>query len=448
MERIGYGKQCYCDIIFNSISEGVLTVDLELRISSINRAAEKIMGIKGSDVIGVRLEKALQMEICPIARLLHKSVETGRAIANSHIKLQRDSNKKILVSLSTALLQDDNEKIVGVVATFRDLSAIEGIQRKIRDKYTFKDIITTNHEIHRLFNILPDIAQSDSTVLIEGASGSGKELFAQAIHNLSSRNRHKMVVINCGALPDTLLESELFGYVKGAFTDARTNKPGRFALAEQGTIFLDEIGDISISLQVKLLRVLQEKEYEPLGSNQTVKANVRVVAATNKILSELVAQGQFREDLYYRLNVVKLNLPPLSRRREDIPILIEHFISHFNVLKGKDIDGISDAALDRLMRYDFPGNIRELKNMIEHAFILCHDHEINVEHLPADFIASIPNPSTPIYACVHRNDLKHLEEDAIRDALQRNAGHRGKTALDLGIDKSTLWRKVRKYGIS
>jgi len=438
--------KCYCDLILNSITEGVFTVDLELRITSINRAAEKIMGLSGMDVIGLRLEEALKMETCPIANYLQRSVEIGQETISAHVKLQRTSKRELSVNLNIALLRDMQNTIVGAAATFRDLSAIEGLRRKISEKYNFQDIISKNHEMSKIFDVLPDIAKSDSSVLIEGPSGSGKELFARAIHNLSSRNKHKLVAINCGALPDSLLESELFGYVKGAFTDARTDKPGRFALADKGTIFLDEIGDISPSLQVKFLRVLQEKEYEPLGSTQTVNANVRVVAATNKTLSELVSSGRFREDLYFRLNVVRLSLPPLAHRREDIPLLIELFISHFNILKGKEIEGISERALNCLMHHEFPGNVRELQNIIEHAFILCHDHQIDIEHLPSEL--SSPSVITqPAAAPVSITNLKQIEEDAIRDALLKNDGHRGKAAIELGIDKSTLWRKMRKYKI-
>ena len=292
-----YENQCYCDLILDSITEGVFTVDLHLCITSINRAAEKIMGLSSGDVIGMHLEKALKIENCPIARYLQKSVETGKEVIGVNITLQNVANKQITVALNTVLLRDRANATVGAAATFRDLSSIESLRRKISEKYTFQDIISNNHEMRELFSILPDIAESDSNVLIEGPSGSGKELFARAIHNLSGRSQHKLVAVNCGALPDALLESELFGYVKGAFTDARTDKPGRFALAEKGTIFLDEIGDISPALQVKLLRVLQEKEYEPLGSTQTIKANVRIVTATNKTLSEQVINGHFREDL-------------------------------------------------------------------------------------------------------------------------------------------------------
>jgi transcriptional regulator with PAS, ATPase and Fis domain len=293
--------------------------------------------------------------------------------------------------------------------------------------------------------VLPDIAESDSTVLIQGPSGSGKELFARAIHNLSHRKNKNYVIVNCGALPATLLESELFGYVKGAFTDARKDKPGRFALAEGGTLFLDEIAELSISLQVKLLRVLQQKEYEPLGATRSSKANVRIIAATNKDLSQLLARGTFREDLYYRLNVVKIELPPLNRHREDIPLLVDHFIHQFNLKKGKNIGGISDQALGLLMEHEFPGNVRELENIIEHAFVLCHGPHIKAEHLPKELTSKLKPDNNP--AAQSGNKFRDAETQIIREALKKQKGNRAKTAAELGIDKSTLWRKMKRLHI-
>jgi len=435
------------DIILDSIADGVFTVDGDWNITSFNRAAEQITGIPRQQAIGQKCFDVLHANICQATCALRETMETGRQGANRQVNILNSRGEKIPISVSTAVLRNENKEVVGGVETFRDLSAMEILRKEIADRHTFQDIISKNHEIRRIIDILPDIATSDSTVLIEGPTGSGKELFAKAIHNLSNRSRRKYVAVNCGALPDTLLESELFGYKKGAFTDAKKDKPGRFALAEGGTLFLDEIGDISTALQVKLLRVLQEREYEPLGATSTVKTNVRVITATNKPLAELVARGSFREDLYYRLNVLKVVLPPLASRREDIPLLVEHFIRQFGVQQGKQIDGISEEALGMLMSCDFPGNVRQLQNVIEHAVVLCRGDRIEIECLPAELMEKTPlsngggSKSTG-------GPLLEAEAAAIVRTLREHDGHRGKTAQTLGVDKTTLWRKMKKYGIT
>jgi len=301
------------------------------------------------------------------------------------------------------------------------------------------EIVGRSRAMQPLLEILPQIADSDSTVLLEGASGTGKELFARAIHKLSPRRAKKFVAVNCGALPDTLLESELFGYKAGAFTDARRDKPGRFALANGGTVFLDEICDISPAMQVRLLRVLQERVFEPLGGVESVKTDVRIVAATNKGLDGQVRKGLFREDLYYRINVIRLELPSLRDRLEDLPLLIEHCIARFNKLKGKNISGLSNAALARLMAHDFPGNVRELENIIEHAFVLCRGDQIDLSHLPQYLAVDVNEPK----AWREGMTLAAMEKLMIANALKRHKGNRQKAAQELGIDPSTLFRKTR-----
>jgi len=359
------------------------------------------------------------------------------------------------ISISTAILRDEKGKMIGGVETFRDLSAIEELRKELADHYTFYDIISKNHLILRIFGILPDIAESDSTVLIEGPSGSGKELFAKAIHQLSKRRDGPFVAVNCGALPDTLLESELFGYVKGAFTGADRDKPGRFALADGGTLLLDEIADVSPALQVKLLRVLQEHRYEPLGSSVPQQANVRIIAASNRDLGELVENGAFRRDLFYRINVVRIELPPLSQRREDIPLLVEHFIRRFNARRGRDISGVSDAVMNILMRHDFPGNVRELENIIEHAFVLCRSGVIQPEHLPRELLGDSGGNGVDVSFiggtsadnASAGSPLDTAEAEAVRNALERCNGNRTEAARLLGVSRSTLWRKITRYQI-
>ena len=344
------------------------------------------------------------------------------------------------------MLKNNAGRVIGGVETFRDLSMIEEMRKEITRQYSFQDIVSKNHEMQKLFNMLPDVAESDSTVLIQGPSGSGKELFARAIHNLSNRARGPYVVINCGALPDTLLESELFGYTKGAFTDAKKDKPGRFARAEGGTLFFDEIGDLSLPLQVKLLRVLQDGEYEPLGSTKLCKANTRIIAATNQNLKQLLSLGKFREDLYYRLNVIKITLPPLTKRREDIPLLVEHFIHKFNIKMGRKISDVTREVLNFFMHYDFPGNIRELENIIEHAFVLCRGSIITMQHLPQELKkASGVMISEPTSL---QHPLHEAETRIIMETLRKHNGNRKEAALELGLDRTTLWRKMKKLGVA
>ena len=433
------------DVILDSIADGVFTIDNEKNVTSFNKAAEKITGISKEHAIGQKCFDVLHANICQTACVLEKTLKTGKEIIDLPIVVINSEGKTIPVSISTAVLKDKKGEIIGGVETFRDLSSIEELRKEISKRYTYEDIISKNHDIQKIFDVLPDIAESDSTVLIQGASGSGKELFARAIHNLSHRKEKPYIIVNCGALPDTLLESELFGYVKGAFTDAKEDKPGRFALAEKGTLFLDEIAELSTVLQVKLLRVLQQKEYEPLGATFPIKANVRIIAATNQELSQLLARGTFREDLYYRLNVIKIELPPLSERREDILLLVDHFINQFNLKKGKKIIGMPHHVLNVLMKYEFPGNVRELENIIEHAFVLCHGSQIEIEHLPKEFIEKFEEDKTSNKKSAGR--IKEAENNLIIDALKRHAGNRSKTAEELGIDKSTLWRKIKKYNI-
>jgi PAS domain S-box-containing protein len=434
------------DIILDSIADGVFTIDMDKQVTSFNKAAEKITGISREHAIGQKCFDVFHANICQTSCALEKTLKTGREMIDLPINVLNSEGTMIPVSISTAVLRDSAGKIIGGVETFRDLSSLEELRKVISKQYTFKDIISKNHEIQKIFDVLPDIAESDSTVLIQGPSGSGKELFARAIHNLSNRKKHPYIVVNCGALPDTLLESELFGYVKGAFTDAKKDKPGRFARAEKGTLFLDEVAELSTALQVKLLRVLQQKEYEPLGATRFRKANVRIIAATNQDLVKLLSRGTFREDLYYRLNVVKIALPPLSKHREDIPLLVEHFIHQFNLKKGKKITGITDQALSMLMEYEFPGNVRELENMIEHAFVLCHGSLIQKDHLPKELIETFTADKKGQSQTA--DQLKAAEAQVISEILKKHDGNRSRVAEELGIDKSTLWRKMKKFKLS
>jgi PAS domain S-box-containing protein len=433
-------------IILDSIADGVFTVDADLKVTSFNRSAETITGIKKEEAIGRHCWEVFRANICEKRCALKHTMSTGRPVVNQSIYIVNLRGDQLPVSISTALLKDGQGKVIGGVETFRDLSVVAELRKELTRRHSFQDIISKNKEMQRLFGILEQVSQSDATILLEGESGTGKELFAKAIHALSSRKTGPLITINCGSLPDTLLESELFGYEKGAHSTAFKDKPGRLAIADGGTLFLDEIGDISPALQVRLLRVLQDKTYEPLGSTKSLKTNVRIVAATNKSLDALVDEGKFRQDLYYRINVVKLVLPPLRLRKEDIPLLIEHFIRKFGRLSGKEIQGLSPEVMPVLMSHDFPGNIRELENIIEYATVVCKNGLIGIEHLP-DHLKE--EGETRIQKPSHEraSSLKDAERSYIYEALNRNQWNRSATAAEMGIHPTTLWRKMRRLNI-
>lgn len=432
------------DAILDSVGDGVFTVDAQWRITSFNRAAERITGIPRSDALGRLCCEVLRASICESACALRQTLATGRPIVNKVVYILDAQGNRVPISISTAVFRDARGKVIGGVETFRDLTQVEELRKQLEARWSFADIVGRSPAMQELFAILPQIAESGSTVLIEGASGTGKELFARAIHNLSARSQGPFVAVNCGALPDTLLESELFGYKAGAFTDARKDKPGRFALAEGGTLFLDEIGDISPAMQARLLRVLQERVIEPLDAIKPEPVDVRVIAATNRDLAKLVCKGAFREDLFYRINVIRFALPNLRDRRADIPLLIEHFIAKFNRQQDRDLAGVSDEVLARLMEYDYPGNIRELENIIEHAFVLCRGGLIELEHLPSHLRGTSAREGFSATAGMTLSDAERL---LICDALRRNRGNRTAAARQLGIHTSTLFRKAKALGI-
>mgnify|MGYP002638910425 FL=1 len=436
------------DLIVDSVADGVFTVDRNWQITSFNRAAEVITGWSRDEAIGQYCSEIFKSSICGKNCAIAESLYSGSPVANRSIEVSGRDGKKIPISISAAPLVDHEGNVVGGVETFRDLTVEATLRKQLTLNYTFDEIISKSASMQRMFQIMPEIARSDSNVLILGDSGTGKELVARALFNASTRNKDPFVVVNCGALPDTLLESELFGYKAGAFTDARKDKKGRFAAAEGGTIFLDEIGDIPQSLQVKLLRVLQNKVYEPLGSNVSLTANVRIIAATNRNLEESVADGTFREDLYYRLNVVKINLPPLRERMEDIPLLIEHFVDKFRAEKGKDIVGVSPGVLSVLMHYKFPGNIRELENIIEYAFILCPGGMIQEAHLPEPFVSDETGGGSGVTVIGGEGQtLEEIEKQAVLQALERNEWKKMLTCRELNISKDTLRRKIKNFGL-
>jgi PAS domain S-box-containing protein len=441
MQRVQDSIEKNCHIIFDSIEEGVFTVNLELRITSFNRAAEKITGISRKEAIGRPCLEVFKTNVCKIDCVFKRALKDNRPIFNMPVYMIRSDSKRIPIAVNATVLRDARGRIIGCVETFRDLSNVSKLRKSFRKYHSFENMVGKNQKMLEIFSTLQLIAESDCTVLIEGATGTGKELLAKAVHNISPYKNGPFVPINCGALPDTLIESELFGYKAGAFTDAKKDKPGRFERAQNGTIFLDEIGDVPPALQVRLLRVIENKVYEPLGSTKPYKTNARLVVASHRNLDKLVEEKKFREDLYFRINVIKLILPPLAERKEDIPLLVDHFLDRFN-RRGKKILGLTQEATAALMLYDWPGNVRELENAIERAFVLCQKELIGLRHLPDKILMEIN--STFLHS---DTTLKEIEKTAIRKALIRNNWKKLQTAKELGINKNTLRRKIVAYGI-
>ncbi len=428
------------DLIFNSISEGVFTVNEGCIITSFNKAAERITGFKAPEAIGNHCFEIFRTKICHRQCALKETMRKAEPVENARVTIITKDEYEVPIRVTTNLLRDRAGKILGAVEFFRDISEEEHLRQSLESKRGVEDVITRNPEMQRIVSLLADIAESECNVLIEGPSGSGKELIAQVIHNLSPRTYGPYIKINCGAVPGQLLESELFGYEKGAFTDAKNSKPGQFGLASGGTLLLDEVSEMELPLQVKLLRVLNNGEYQPLGSTKTLRTDARIISATNATLEQLSDQGKFRKDLYYRLNVVKIEVPPLCKRREDIPTLVEHFIGLMRKKRRRPIQGISRAALQVLENHPFPGNVRELENAIEHAFVMCRDEEIQPQHLPAHILQN-GRAGKPRLEAV-------ADEDAlIREALRKYRGNKTLAARHLNMHRTTLWRKIKVLGL-
>ncbi len=429
------------DIILESISDGVFTVDEEWRISYFNRAAEAITEIPREDAQGRYCYEVFKSNMCEGECPLRMTMRTSTPIIDKGGYIINGSGERIPISVSTALLRDSDGKVVGGAETFRDLRDIEELKQRLAVDAGTGSYTSRSPSMRAVIDLLPTVAASDATVLIRGETGTGKEVIARTIHAQSSRSAGPFVAVNCAALPEALLESELFGYRKGAFTGAVKDKPGRFKLADRGTLFLDEIGELSPAVQAKLLRVLQDGEYEPLGAVRTERTSARILCATNRDLRELVEQGIFRQDLYYRVNVVAIDLPPLRERKEDIPDLAEHFLRTFSLRMGKRILSFSEDVYTSFYAYDWPGNIRELENAVERAVVLCRGERIKQDILPPEIITG----SARVREVLGKRMSE--EEHALRIALEQASSNRSKAAELLGIHRATLYRRMKKYGI-
>ncbi|MDD2558931.1 MAG: sigma 54-interacting transcriptional regulator [Desulfuromonadaceae bacterium] len=435
------------EAILESICDGVFTVDATWRITSFNRAAEEITGVEREDAIGQICSEVFRCSLCESNCALAETLQSGKPIVQREGFIIRADGQRVPISISTAVLRDAAGNVIGGAETFRDLSEIEILRNTLQQRYHIGDLISHSSTMKPVFDLIPTLAASSSTVLIEGETGTGKELVARAIHSSGARADEPFVAVNCGALPDNLLESELFGYKKGAFTGAQQDKPGRLHLAGRGTLFLDEIGEISALQQVKLLRVLQELQFEPLGGTKPEPLEARIIAATNRNLADMVTEGAFRQDLFYRIQVITLELPPLRARMEDIPLLVAHFIRRFNQTQNRAIQGCLPDTMNLLMAHDWPGNVRELENIVERAFVLCRSEMIEPAHLPATLRGSHPLVSANNSETGIRIQRDLSEKHAILAALEEHNYNRQAAARALGIHKTTLYRKIKALAI-
>ncbi len=447
ISRVQYDERSM-KIVLDNLDVGIFTVNRGGLLTFFNKAAEKILGYTREALLGKRYASIFEDDAAPDVLLLKESIADGKTRSTTDGRMLTADGITIPTRANYLALRNEKDRIVGGLVTFHDLTLIRRLTQAVSDRYTFHDMIGKSPAMQKIFEMVSVVAQSDATILIEGATGTGKDLLAAAIHSASKRSKKPMVKVNCAAIPDNLLESELFGYVKGAFTGADRDKPGRFQFADGGTIFLDEIADLPLALQAKLLRVLEDKEFYPLGSRHTSKVDVRIISATNRELEKLVAKGLFREDLFYRLNVMQIKLPSLKHRREDLPILIPHIVRKLYAARENAPPGISEEVMEVLLNYDYPGNVRELENVLEHALIICRDEMVKPEHLPI-FLQELKvmRETEPPELSPGDDTSYEAEREQIRQMLNRFNGRRNETANALGIDRTTLWRKMKKYNL-
>ncbi len=434
------------EFLLNSFPDGILAIGPDQKILFMNASGESLLGISKKDLAGKRCSHLIEIDTAGQKCLLERTLKTGEAYSGiESVYRNKQGGKTLLLSASSFILKDENGKSIGAVVQFKKNPSDKEVAEPEPKLLMGDKIVGKNPRMLEIYNLLPGLARTKSTVLIEGESGTGKELIAQALHHNSPRRNKPFIRVNCGALAEGILESELFGHIKGAYTGAVSNKQGRFELAHEGTIFLDEIGDVTLPTQVKLLRVLQEEEFERVGDTRPVKVDVRVIAATNIDLKKAMEDGKFRQDLYYRLRVVPISLPPLRERRDDIPLLIDYFVKKFNKEMGKDVETVSPATIEILLNYDYPGNIRELENIIEHALVLCNGNTILPEHLPRDI--QILKPDHVERAIGREHPLEAIERELIIKVLNQCDWNLKETSEKLRISRTTLWRKMKDYHI-
>ena len=433
--------------IFHGVSEGIFTIDNDWNIKSFNRAAEKITGYSREEAKGKKCWEIFNSSVCRDGCHMETTLKSNKEMLNKELTIKKKNGNSVPIRVSSQPFLNSDGECIGGIETFADITEIKVLSKYLEDRYSFENIIGNSQAMKNIYTLLEHVSQTDSTVLITGESGTGKELIARAIHINSERRIQPFMAVNCSAFAETLLESELFGHERGAFTGAIQTKPGRFELAQNGTLFLDEIGDLSPQAQVKLLRVLETRQFERVGGTKPIKMNVRIIVATNKDLNKEIKENRFREDLFYRINVVNIHLPPLRERIEDLPLLVEYFLQKYRKRFKKHIKHVSPNAFEILNKYNWPGNIRELENVLEHVFVLCSDDTIYPDSLPDWLVQNIDLSKQGIYGIIGKEQIKDAERLHIMSVLTRYEGDRKKVAEALGIDKSTLWRKMKKFNL-
>ncbi|MBU2492369.1 MAG: sigma 54-interacting transcriptional regulator [Bacteroidetes bacterium] len=435
------------ETIFNSLLEGTFTINSDWEITSFNKAAEEITGFSTSEAINKKYWEILLSEDTKQDSQLKSFIIAHHPTLLRETTIIKKNRSRVPVRINSAPLMDISGEKIGRVVTFEDISIIKNLSDHIEERFHFNNIIGRSKSMLKVYNLMQNVINTDSTVLITGESGTGKEIIARSIHLNSERKSTPFIAVNCTAFAETLLESELFGHDKGAFTGAVHTKPGRFELAGEGTLFLDEIGDIPLSVQVKLLRVLENRQFERVGGTSSLELKARIISATHRDLEKEIREGRFREDLYYRINVINIHLPPLHDREDDIPSLVNHFMEKFNKKFKKDIHYVSPNALRVITHYKWPGNIRELENIIEHAFVVCNSDAIRTEHLPEKLQLLVEELNLNDENNPNIKPLDNIEKELIESTLKKFKGNRVETASALGINKSTLWRKMKKFNL-
>lgn len=430
-------SKTFRDEILDSIGEGLLTVDKNFKINFFNRAAEQITGYNREEVLNQFCKNVFKCELCEAKCPIGIILESGNPIYDFRSSMEIKDGSRVPIKLNAAILKNDSEQPIGGVISFRDLSEIESIRNEIGTSGNFYGIIGHGKSMQDIFRLIEEISESDAAVLIQGESGTGKELVANAIQATSRRKSKPFVKINCAVFPETLLASELFGHIKGAFTDAIKDRPGRFELADEGTIFLDEIAEMPLQTQVQLLRVLQEGTFERVGESIQRKTDVRVIAATNINITEALKTNKLREDLFYRLNVIPITIPPLRERKEDIPHLVNSIVKEYSKVYNKVINDVDDNVLEVLMQYTWPGNVRELENVIEFMVVRCKNEIIKMENLPSGIKPNIKSNRATI-------EFKRENPSELIQLLEKHKWNKTKVAEELGIGRTTLWRLLKK----